>query len=645
MLSGPPDKQYPEEFERDYYDELKAKYAHLKNVEIFSKDDYELDPTKTPWLGDEGRVDVKALRKQVNASPIQPGELDVAPDRPFRHTDLHSQEDIESFESRFRTHDAVSGRYWEDPMPESDFDHDEKWIDFRKMDVDAEQTDEDVFAEASPRPLKRKQYASFDEEFAAVMASADRMQAENLDQPIPKTAWAESVPVPDPDEFARWQRAAEERGGNSTSHDSNFLPPAKKVERRPKLDAQGIEPPPQRQSMVEAHAGSWTGDVTVFSISSGHFSVTTQRRCSVKSRVSICDNGGLEWSSAVDDNDMELVSEVSFSPVEHMESLIPGRGVSSDGSYVQNSPSCGSSTRSPVYADISLGQKFLATLTEDKNCRAELEICMVSGSGEGLRRDRVCICTGSTPDADKKKATNNSDKFVFVVVLSEYRDGCLEAHERNSRRNRMTELGSYMLRGKWTGSGILLHPEFPPLGCTEVKTFLSFTAAENITEDSVTWVENELSDEPGRESKARQRTLGKKKISKRVAAARAHDRRRLSECSFLSKEAIGSESKAETHGWKLLPSAEAFTSMLSPRVGKFVDDYCAVVLPDGMVVTFPFGKAFPKIWNSISLMKADRPVRKRILAGRNEFGDLVGVAFVTESVEDEELCDEAASYV
>lgn len=660
MRSEPEENKYPEHFDRDYYDQLKAQYAHLENVHIFSKDDYEIDPRDTPWLCEDGGCDLKALRNNVAESLVQPGELDVAPDRPFRHTDLHTPHDIHTLNTRFQNADAVSGRVWQDPMPDSDFDGDEEWIDLRKVDDPVKDHDcEDAFVGAEPKPLKRKQYTSVEEEFAAVMESADRMQAENLDQPIPKTAWNEVVPIPDPDEFAKWQKAAEERGGNSTRSESHFLPPVKKMERGASSEVSDsfceneneLTRHKQHQPLIEAHVGSWTGELSVFSISGNSFSVQQRKRCFVNSNTSICTDGGLEWSSAVTDGGSETVSDVVFARIEHADALIPGRGVSSDGSYVQNSPGRGSSGQSSAYADISIGPKLLQAVTGNSNCKGELELCMMSGNGRGdMRRDRVLLCTAASNDVSTKGSRKSSESFAFVVLISEHRGFSTETRHddsftSNRRRSRTAVASSETVRGEWVGKGILLHPEFPPYACKEVDTHLSFSRAERITDDAVTWVEKELPDEAQRVSRGRQRTLAKKKVSKRVAAARAYDQKRLSECSFLCREELKEQSTPETHAWKAIPSEDVFTCLFSPRVGKFADDYCAIVLPNRSLLTFPLGKAFPDMWNTVSCMQLSRPIRKRITAGRNEFGDLVGVLFVTESVTDEGLCDEAAAYV
>lgn len=664
--AGP--KVYPEDYDRDYYPALKEEYANDDQVIIYAKEDYELDPLDVPWLEENRGRDLKKIRHQLQTEPPVPGELQGLPSRPMRCTDLHTEDELESFESRMRYEDSVSGQIWEDPMPESDFEGDPQWIDFRKMDTShAEDHDpEDVLASLPNPPRKRVQYASYEDELAAVQESMERMQAQYLDEDSTPTAWGEQHTVPDPEEFSKWQYAARARGGNSSQGNSFYLSPAKSASEEvcDVMDGHDgekeLRPPHQFGSLKKAHLGKWRGKIFVIAVlSDSKFGVRQGAEFDVQSDTSVEDGGGLGWTSVLTtSSECELVSHVTFERPEHEDALVPGRGVSSDGNYVCNALHCCGSNGTVQHRNkaegLSLSSRCLKALIGDKGVRGELELCILSGlrGSNKLRRDRVLLCSVFTEKVAKGRRSSTGERrrhFSHIVLISEYQISNSDAKDniilsQFTRANRSTNTLLKTAQGKWSGSAQLLQPEFPPVGFKEHVTSFTFQESPSISLDSVTWTEQDIPEVADTTSNARIRTLGKKKVSKRVATARAHDQRRLSECSFLSEEQVV-DMRPETFAWKEVHDERGLTGLFSPRIGKFVNDYCGVFLPGGTLLTFPHSNAFPDMANTVCLVELTTPQRKRINVARNQAGTIVGALFITENLVEGDLCDDVASYV
>lgn len=670
LLSKAANDAYPEDFDRDYYPALKAEYANDDQVTIYAKEDYELDPLDVPWLEENRGRDLNEIRRQLDTQPLVPGELQGLPSRPMRCTDLHTEDELEHFESRMRHEDSVSGQIWEDPMPESDFEGDPQWIDFRKMDkaLMEHSSAADVLESLPHPPKKRVQYASHGDELAAVQESVDRMQAQCLDEVFTPTAWGEQHTVPDPEDFRKWQRAARDRGGNTSQDHSFYLSPVKMANERTRhvMDGQDdkkeAQPPHQFGSLVKAHSGSWHGKVIVIALlSENGFGVRQMTEFDVRSDTSAEDGGGLDWTSVLThSSECELVSDVTFDRPEHEDALVPGRGVSSDGNYVCNVLRSYDADETVQYRNemqgLSLSSKCLRALVDNNEVCGELELCMLSGRASNrFRRDRVLLCSAASVSKGERKLERRWStgkqrrRFSHVILISEYqaikddaKDDAILQQFAQAKRSVNSLLDK--AQGEWSGFGQLLQPEFPPLGFKEYVTSFTFRRSFSISLDSVTWSEQDIPEVAESTSNARKRTLGKRKVSKRVAAARAHDQRRLSECSFLSKEQAA-DMKSETFAWKEVRDDHGLTGLLSPRIGKFVDDYCGVFLPGGTLLTFPHDNAFPDMGSTVSLVELTTPQRKRINVARNQTGTVVGALFITENLVDADLCDDVSSYV
>lgn len=652
---------YPQDFDRDYYGELKREFAGIDGVEIFSKDDYEIDEDLAPWLDIDLDSKVKDIQQSIENRPVDLQDINDVSKPIMRLTDVHTAEEIKDFESALRLGDSVSGRAWEDPMPESDFGRDPEWIDFRKIHKSTLNDDNEAFLGGLEHmPMRRKLYDTPEEEWHAVKESVDRMQAENLDQEVTYTAWGECIPSPDPKDLDKWRRAAIERGGNAVQNESYFLSPV--TVRQPIAESTLVEsmmkshsgkleirePPRQYQELYATHGGQWRGQATVFSIHSDNdISLRLERELELQTETFVSDEN-LVWTSSVADDASELMSECKLRFPKYRESLMSGRAVCTGGGYVMATSPDEDIEQGSETGDITVGIRFLSRLTEDSTVDGALEICLLStNNSECVTRDRVILCIASGLEHSGQKPGKGGAMFRYIVWLTEQRES--EARDRTKSLrlllSQQKELCNFArLTGVWAGTGELLHPEFPMVPYRKVDTKYNFFFAKNITEKDVTWIEK-LPDEPGAASQARARTLGKKKISKRVKAARDYDRKRLERCSFLSHETIGTEGDIEAFAWQGVYSPEGFVCMFSPRTGRFADDYGGVVLNNQLLLSFPLSKAFPEMWNTVCLTNVKTPERQRINVGRNECGHVVGVLFVTESITNTQLCAEVSSSV
>lgn len=647
------------EYDRDYYDELKQEYADRDNVQIFSKDDYEIDETLTPWLDQDLDTKVKKIQNVLVDRQKDDQDLTEVSRPSLRLSDIHTAEAIEEFEPLMRECDAVSGREWDDPMPESDFERETDWIHFRKMDEsDLDDDGEEFFAGLEEKPLRRKLYNSLEEELEAVQESVHRMQMENLDQEIPVTAWGENLPSPDPKDLEKWRRAAEERGGNVVQKESFFLSP---VTARQPVAADSLQEfttksrngtsevrkaPRQHRELVLAHEGKWQGQVFVFSLqSSKDVSLQPVRELNLQSEISVSPGDeSLVWTSIVEGDSAEFVSDCKLRHPKYKDSLMSGRAVCTDGNYIMSSSPAEHLKPDSETGELTVGSRFLRKVTNDPAVTGAVEMCILSTESAGqVLRDRVMLCIGSASKQSGAKSGKESPSFRYIVLLTENRESPLYSYSSQSSASlKLQRNGAPVfarITGTWMGSGELLHPEFPVVPYRKVDTKYSFLAAKDISEKDVSWVET-IPNDPEATSKGRERTIRKKKVSKRVSAARDHDKKRLEQCSYLSCETVGSEADAEKYAWRESSSSEGRFGMFSPRIGRFVDDYGSVILNDRLLLSFPASKAFPNILNTVCLTQVNTPRRQRISVCRNENGEVVGGLFVNEIMQ--EGSDEAA---
>ena len=647
------------DFDRDYYNELKAEYGDDPNISIYSKDDYETNPLAAPWLHDHRARDIKQIRKSLIDSPIEDGELTDVPTRPMRVSDLHTKEEIDVFEKRARQCEPTGGEHWSDPMPESDFDLDPEWIHLRKMDEkDLEEVQEapEILSGDPDRPvLKCKQYNSGAEELADLDLSYERMIHAEGELGEDLTSYSENIPTPSREQFDKWQREAEKRGGNATGYESYFLAPFR--DNLP--DASDISeqkvPPPQHDALVQHHKGKWTGFMTVFSVDEANkFSPAVQSVLTCASELSTGDDDELEWNTIVSIEDMEVVSSLTFSSLEGGNHMEPGRGVDDDGSYVCNGKVDESDGQDCVRNMLSLQQGAIKKIVADASSRGAIELCCMAHRPGVVTRHRVILCTrasnGKVGKVDKKskRRQHTQGRFSHVVLITERKQG---AKQLSKPLFDLSVVSSRDLLGGWEGKCTLLQPEYPPMSMVETDTRQDIRRVSGVKESDVTWSENQFpdkSEDQERESGTGQQASSKKRISRRVANARAHDRKRLADCTLMITDKTGDVAPRDTQAWQLLPAKNEDVSvsfMYSPRVGKFCDDYCAIVLSESLLVMFPHGKAFPTMWNTVTVQQITKPKRKRIVAGRNEEGALVGVLFATENLDHDEAWDDVACYV
>ncbi|KAI0559904.1 hypothetical protein FGB62_131g022 [Gracilaria domingensis] len=645
-----------DDFDRDYYDELKEEYKDNDRVHIFAKEDYELHDIDSPYLFDNRARDLEQIRKEMATRPKAHLDEHTTVDKAMLLSDMHDQTELESFKETLLTHDAINGKGWQDPMPPSDLDGDPEYIHFRKSPKpEKDPRDEDILALlGETNLLPRKLYPSEQDEIDALSSSYDMMQTEFWDEPAEPFSMGGNVDVPDPEEFAHWQAEAKARGGTAVKGDSYFLPPYKDPRDRIKRPDPpgGHTAPHQQESFIKANLGVWQGSVRVFSLHSEHkFAPQLTASFSLHSSVEKGANGAVEWGSTATAESIEHVSDVWVPSPKHGEALVPGRAVSAEGCYVVCRKN-GITRQDTEF--FTMSRACLESMTRNKSCRPELEIGIRSECGGLSARHRIFLCTADGKGELKDNGRRKPVKFSHVIVFKEFLTTSVPS-ELSTEYNVDTctspqEFGlevasAAKLLGLWRGHGVVLLPEYPPMSCDHVSTRYDTSEEDSITENDVTWVENTVPDNPNQTSRRRERTVKKRKTSRRVREARMHDRRRLSECQLLIREESGQAVEEQKFAWKAMPSVDAFSSMYSPRVGHFVGDYAALLVSQHVLLMFPVSDAFPEIWNTVSAIELSRPSRLRIEAGRNDQGTLVGALFVNETVEDGAESDSVADYV
>ncbi|PXF45124.1 hypothetical protein BWQ96_05098 [Gracilariopsis chorda] len=642
----------PDDFDRDYYDELKEEFKDNKKARIFAKEDYQLDDIETPWLFDYRARNLEEIRKRMTTRPKENPDPHSVPENAMLLSDLHTEEEIADFEDGLRTNDQINGKKWRDPMREEDFSGDPEWIGFRKKsDEDVTLKEHESLASLGEEGLlPRKPFNSEKDEWEALNDSYDMMQTEFWDSHVEPFSVGGNTEVPSPEEFARWQKEAEARGGGATSEESYFLPPFNDPTNNNASVSASTQQnfPDQHKTFATSNCGTWEGTLRVFSIHYGQeeFVPRIERVFSSRTAVSPEPREAVMWSTTVIGDSCDYVSEREIPLPKHPDALISGRAVSSEGSYaVCRINGLGNQNTDDYF---TMSRVCIESITGDNKCRPELEISLLTRQNNGSVRDRIFLCT--SPDTDRIGGRGKTKvRFSHIISLNEYLGTTSEKSKADVLRHKSSDYlesaNIEQLLGHWTGRGALFHPEYPPMSFTEVTTDYSVSRSDSVTQSDVTWGEKRVPDDPTFKSRGRERTLRKKKVSKRVKAARDHDRRRLSECRLITRERNGSDAEEERFAWKALPCLNAFSTLYSPRVGHFVGDYCGLLTSRRVLVTFPVSDAFPDMWNTASVIYLNRPSRQRIEVGRNERGALVGALFIRETIEDAAEGDAVAAYV
>lgn len=303
---------------------LQEEYSDVPNLHIFNADEYELDPRGVPWLQDMRGRDREKLKQALGGRPAPPGFDDA----PLLHTDLFDQSELDGMVESFQSIDPRGNRLWIDPMPASDFDHAAAWaagLYDEKEGGDGIEARSDAPVEGSPlyerdhipadeqaiRPEDRVHFRPFPARNPTEDNAADDLDlSQSADVGIVYSSLAEernalletyakedtrlmveneaglakafdsdaTIPVPEREEYSRWQREALKRGGNASVGDSHSLSPAKLASendvasgRRREMGyhkmTATIAVPAQHGTLTEVHGGQWTGIATVISIS------------------------------------------------------------------------------------------------------------------------------------------------------------------------------------------------------------------------------------------------------------------------------------------------------------------------------------------------------------------------------------------
>lgn len=713
----------PPEFDRNYYDKLKDMYKDDPDVHIFSRDDYELDPKEAPWLYDYRGRDLNVIRENVRKrveeheknkkeqnDTIKSGDErneeaeddddDGIPIHALQWTDLHTEEELGTLRERALTEDISNGRLWSCPMTEEELkfsEESEEGIHFRPDGEDAPvvmPTSDGVADWGDSPSVEAMGISEIDEDAISELEDAYRkMTSYGFPDTNPNGlkreshTWGESIPIPDADEYKRWQREAEIRGGNAVFDEAHDFAPYVDVfgdQQQQQSDARangaaGI--PPQHDALVEAYAGKWSGTATVIELlappvptpeaktdkkkaTHDKFNPAVRLVAPVQSNCTAKTDGTLNVQTRLTIDTKDVCVDVPFSSSTFFNSLTKNRAVSDDGSYIfmatKNGCQC---------LEFSLPVSTLVHLVSSvgyvsSETRPVIEIGLIRKLGSGdeceTQWHRIFLFThGKAVDISPFDETDPNikktpmDKFTHVLVLTETKmsstttdPDITQSVETVSRD--LPSLSVRDLLGKWQGTAILLQPEYFAEGMRQVQTknHARGIAFGSLTEEDVTRVEDKLEFSPGGESKRQQRQDAKRKVSARVKAARKHDETRLAKCGVIISDTIGDVSPCETHAWALTVTpqeqgngAERISHMTSPRIGHFVDDYAGLALvDDALWVSFPYTRAFPAMWNVITVTEISAPTRRRIVAGRSIQGILVGGLFTTERaiMDDEE---------
>jgi len=107
---------FADDFDRDYYDDLKRKYADNPLFTVVSREDYDIDLSDVEgveWIDEEYRgKDIEQLKRISSQRPI-PEDLPL-PSAPLELTDFHTKQAVDSFNKNAQTYDPTTGRPWVD---------------------------------------------------------------------------------------------------------------------------------------------------------------------------------------------------------------------------------------------------------------------------------------------------------------------------------------------------------------------------------------------------------------------------------------------------------------------------------------------------------------------------------------------------
>ncbi len=629
---------YADEFDRDYYDDLKAEYADNPLVSIYSKDDYDLDDVEVDWLKEEFHErDLTELKKEVASRPVPEG-LAAAP---LRQTDLHSIDDVENFNARACEYDPTSGIPWENKPHDMHMYPDCEFSDLRHHEPLPEEEDVETLRKKLPfEPMKRKVISEEQEreELMVALNELEELDNEAAEENAPLYAPAGNVPSPTQEEMRRWSKAAEDRGGNAVVNPSFALPPMAPTSVGQQSTSEEEPPPvpPQYYGTVQAHLGRWSGEAEVLRLewSRNSVSIVSRTKFEIGSDIDIEDDDTMSWETAVycneneDGESVDHVSSVDFATPDTGEELSPERAVFECGSYVaQITP-----LKDVKHKPLSLSSKCVELLTGGST--ACIELCSKSGQDVTAERMRVIICgrkSGARGGMKKKTVNEGSDVIITHLIIIREKRGELKSVETNGKGGILRST----LSGKWRGRGLSLQPMYPQMASALLTSSQEWRERSDIEIADVTWTEGgvmEMRGERGTGSNLSTQGSKTQRRSRRVRAAAKHDSERLAKCGRICQDILGSEN-VETHAWAL--NADQATAY-SPRLGKFVNDYFAIALTDTCVLIAPTKSAWPSLNNTVSIVDTKdtkQKRRRRLIANRSCEGQLVGALLLDEEAQ------------
>lgn len=625
---------YVDDFNRDYYDELKAEFADNPLVTIYSKDDYVLDDTiDDGWLGEDLRGrDLNQLRETLSTRPIP----DNLPFAPLHLTDLHSAERVKHFNSDACSYDPTTGIPWEDVPHDMHMYPDCEFSDLRHVDEVASHDDEENITQQLPfEPMKRKPISekALRTELMVAMNELEEIDSDSVED-NEFFAPEGNVPTPTETDLRRWKEAAEARGGNALTHNNFVLRPQNYEQSAAPSELPPV--PPQYSGPVRAHLGRWIGEAEVIKLEWSRNSVVSRRIFEIESDIDIDSGNALLWETSLcrdtEEECVDHVSSVKFVTPDVREELYPERAFFECGSYIaQIAP-----VKNMEYKPLSLSRKCIEVLTGDSN--ACIELCMRNREPITTERMRIVICgKKSEMKSRKKKLKGNAGADVIISHVITIRERRVEAQGelRNVEFERHDGNLNKALWGKWRGRGVSLHPLYPSVPCKMMTSFQKWCEMSAIKITDVTWTEIDLmqmrDDSDRNRGNLSVSGTRNQRHSSRVRAAAKYDSERLAKCSRICEDVIGGK-YVEKHAWSL---DEKKGWAVSPRLGKFVNDYFAMVLTETMILIAPAKSAWPSVHSTVTIIeKVDTSRRRRLIANRSIEGQLVGALLLEEELEE-----------
>lgn len=662
---------------------LQDEMRGVENVEMFNRDEYEVDERGLLWEMKMRGMSLEEVKERTRARTGKKGVEGEA----IAYDDIMEKEVVEGFEDSLRTTEPWGNADWVDPMPESDFDRagieseddEDNYVRFRgDLRQVGEEGDEGMEGAAvagdwlggdleMKDAMLAKVYVSEEEEIEALKVVFEKREWRKfLEGEDNEMAQRDSVvPVAEPEEFRKWQRAAEERGGNASEGDSNFLGPAKLAsdqdvayERR--MAGSGNEegkPPNQFDSFVEVQSGQWEGFFSVHAVDENMTEVEaedgtggdaedgndsggsgrgkggdgedpTERRDEERGEDAESeDSAGDEpvmrpavalWTGSV----CSVVStcegeSVNFETRLSLEGEDVANLLSSEAkvAFAPQEEMVGNSL-APGRAVFDDGSYMLQTMlnvceSPELSLSDSVVKSVLSESGRSVDGDgsgelkgvaEVCIMSQDGSTRHRTLLYTQSDVLTYIVSVCETRSDDNATFLPSADHSSLIS----SLLGRWRGRGMSLHPYFPTMPLSTMTSVHDFEVAPAApAPQDLTYVKEDLSS-----SRAALDGLSRSRSASQEAEKQPQKQK-------LSKRVVQALKRdAARLAACRLSSNETLQDVMtertawqmvegglySPRLGPRVPDYFALALPGGAVVLASIGKWKPGVRSRLEVV-------------------------------------------